>query len=80
MQGSYLLSFSVNTKICLTKFQQIIAEMFSLNFSHFTQGMFFPKNTFKIPGKKLGQFFMNKKVCISTKRKQANVINYQNGL
>ena len=35
----------------------------------FPQDILFPKSTFKGPGKNLGQFFMNKKVCIWTKGK-----------
>ena len=38
-------------------------------FIFFPHKIFFPKSTFEGPGKKLGQFFMNKKVYILTNNK-----------
>ena len=60
MLGSYLLSFSVRVKVYSVKFQQTYAKILPLNFSFFPHEIFFPKSTFKGPGKKLGQFFMKK--------------------
>ena len=57
---------SVKAKVYLAKFQQI-AKIIS--FSFFPQEIFFPKSTFKGPVKKIGQSFINEKVCISTSRK-----------
>ena len=60
MNGSYL-SFLVKAKVYSVKFQQTITKILSLDLFPI---IFFPKSIFKVPGKKLGLFFMNKKVCI----------------
>ena len=62
---------SVKAKVYSERFQQTVAKILPLNFSYFffPCEIAFPKNIFTGPGKKLGQFFMNKKVCILTNGK-----------
>ena len=70
MLQSYLLPLLVKAKVYSVKYQQAVAKVPSLNFSFFFLTKFsFLKVHFKSTGKKLCQFFMNKKVCISTSGK-----------
>ena len=57
MSGNYL-SFSVKAKVYSEKFQETTAKVLPFNFSFFS-----------LRKRKLGQFYMDKKVCISTNGK-----------